>query len=271
MQVIGLDIGGANLKAADVRKHAVSRSFPVWRTPENSDKLREILDEFAAPDPLAVTMTAELRIVFARNGRSTHPRGGRRRARRPCCRVADWCGIRHPEVARDSASSRQPTGGATTWLGRIVPDGNSLLIDVGSTTTDVIPLSDGVPVTERLTDSTRSSPELIYTGAAAHLRRAVTIRPERAQNALSLRSSSQRRSMCIIVGNFPKTKPTRHRERQPATKRDALTGWPAPFAVMSTKRASGDRKDRDIAARTAGITRAINRFSIDSTSHAVRF
>ena len=52
-----------------------------------------------------------------------------------------------------------------TWAGRAVPSGPALLIDVGSTTTDVIPLYDGVPVPEGFTDLHRlASSELLYTG-----------------------------------------------------------------------------------------------------------
>ena len=42
--------------------------------------------------------------------------------------------------------------GLATWLGRLAPKGNALLIDIGSTTTDIIPLLDGVPVPAGLTD-----------------------------------------------------------------------------------------------------------------------
>ena len=51
------------------------------------------------------------------------------------------------------------------WAGRACPQGVSLLIDIGSTTTDIIPLSNGTPVTEGGTDPARLlSGELVYTG-----------------------------------------------------------------------------------------------------------
>ena len=34
MHVVGLDIGGANLKAADAGGRAVTRPFAVWKAPE---------------------------------------------------------------------------------------------------------------------------------------------------------------------------------------------------------------------------------------------
>jgi len=52
-----------------------------------------------------------------------------------------------------------------TWLGRMIPEQNGLLIDMGSTTTDIIPLEQGFPVPTGLTDVERLlSGELVYTG-----------------------------------------------------------------------------------------------------------
>ncbi len=46
-----------------------------------------------------------------------------------------------------------------------MPNGRAILIDVGSTTTDIIPILDGVPVPEGKTDYDRLfSHELVYTG-----------------------------------------------------------------------------------------------------------
>jgi probable H4MPT-linked C1 transfer pathway protein len=53
----------------------------------------------------------------------------------------------------------------STFAGRYVPTGPALLVDVGSTTTDVVPLQDGQPVPRGRTDSERlRSRELVYTG-----------------------------------------------------------------------------------------------------------
>src|SRR5581483_7793827 len=53
-----------------------------------------------------------------------------------------------------------------TFAGRYAPDDTALVIDVGSTTADLIPLSEGRPVPQGLTDPERlRSAELAYTGA----------------------------------------------------------------------------------------------------------
>jgi uncharacterized hydantoinase/oxoprolinase family protein len=55
-----------------------------------------------------------------------------------------------------------------TWAGRAVPFGPAVLIDIGSTTTDIIPLIDGLPVPEGRTDLER----LGCIGVALHRCRA---------------------------------------------------------------------------------------------------
>lgn len=171
MQVIGLDIGGANLKAADVQQHAASRPFPVWREPERlAGQLRSLIDRFAMPDLIAVTMTAELADCF-----STKQEGVERilAAVEESARgvpVAVWqtgAEFVSPAEARELAIFVAAANwhALATWLGRLVPTGNSLLIDIGSTTTDIIPIDDGVPCPEGLTDCARLiSGELVYTG-----------------------------------------------------------------------------------------------------------
>ena len=52
-----------------------------------------------------------------------------------------------------------------TWAGRAIPNGPALLIDIGSTTTDIIPLLDGHPISQGLNDFERLCVgELVYTG-----------------------------------------------------------------------------------------------------------
>ena len=52
-----------------------------------------------------------------------------------------------------------------TFAGRYAPKGPALLLDIGSTTTDIVPLLDGQPVPKARTDPERlRSNELVYTG-----------------------------------------------------------------------------------------------------------
>src|SRR5439155_9746858 len=64
-RALGLDIGGANLKAATAEGQAFSVPFPLWREPAAlSQRLRELLSRFPH-GRLAVTMTGELCDCFA--------------------------------------------------------------------------------------------------------------------------------------------------------------------------------------------------------------
>jgi len=58
---IGLDIGGANLKAATSAGGALSRPFALWKHPDRlADELAVIAAELRPTGPVAVTMTGEL-------------------------------------------------------------------------------------------------------------------------------------------------------------------------------------------------------------------
>ena len=70
MSVLGLDIGGANLKAADETGRALSERFEIWRAPgELAARLTAIVSQFPECDALAVTMTAELADCFETRAR----------------------------------------------------------------------------------------------------------------------------------------------------------------------------------------------------------
>src|SRR4029453_7556119 len=63
--VLGIDIGGANLKAATADGGALSVPFALWGEPQQlAKRLRVLVRQFAA-DHLAVTMTGELCDCFA--------------------------------------------------------------------------------------------------------------------------------------------------------------------------------------------------------------
>src|SRR5260370_18446025 len=64
--VIGLDVGGANLKAATSDGQARSHPFELWKNPgELADALRQLIDGWPRPEQFAATMTGELCDCFA--------------------------------------------------------------------------------------------------------------------------------------------------------------------------------------------------------------
>src|SRR5262245_47680177 len=61
LNVLGVDIGGANLKAAHSNGSARQASFELWKNPGGLiEALKEFLHRWPSYDLLAVTMTGEL-------------------------------------------------------------------------------------------------------------------------------------------------------------------------------------------------------------------
>ncbi len=169
--VLGLDIGGANLKAATAAQRAVSMPFALWKQPDALPAaLASLAAQFPGIDEFAVTMTGELCDCYA-----TKREGVNRildavefaAAVRPV-RVwgtgGHWLSVAEAR-ARTLEVAASNWHALATFAGRFAPIGKALLLDIGSTTTDIIPLDDGVPVAKGLTDFDRLlTGELVYVG-----------------------------------------------------------------------------------------------------------
>lgn len=169
--VVGLDIGGANLKAANADGVAWSEVFEIWRAPGDLHRrLGTIFDRLAPIARLAVTMTAELADCFATKAEGVDFILAQVEEAAGNTPVSIW--LTSGEFVDASEARRRPFDVAAanwhalaTWAGRLAPEGNALLLDIGSTTSDLIPLRDGLPCPVGLTDVGRLvSRELVYTG-----------------------------------------------------------------------------------------------------------
>jgi (4-(4-[2-(gamma-L-glutamylamino)ethyl]phenoxymethyl)furan-2-yl)methanamine synthase len=164
MSWLAVDIGGANLKLADGERFALARNFPMWKQP--ADLAAELTRMFAsAPSHrnLAVTMTGELADCFP-----TKTAGVQFILQQVLQAVPEDCRIRvyltdGRLVPVETAQAEPLAAAASNWhalaafAGRFVPDGSALLIDIGSTTCDLIPLLDGRPAAVNLRFPTGSS------------------------------------------------------------------------------------------------------------------
>ncbi len=176
--ILGWDIGGANVKAARVEgeeqaAEALERPFPLWREPQRlAEFLVETADRLGGAQQvraMALTMTAELADCFATK-------------REGVAFVVDAFGEAFPGVLtwvygvdgqfRSAAAARhRPLDvAAANWMAsatlaaRAFPD--AIFLDVGSTTTDVIPIVAGRVAARGRTDLARlEAGELVYTGA----------------------------------------------------------------------------------------------------------
>jgi probable H4MPT-linked C1 transfer pathway protein len=170
-RVLGLDVGGANLKAAHTDGAAMLQAFALWKQPDKLEvALHGLRRRLPAFDRLAVTMTGELCDCFEtkRQGVAFILDAVRAVAGRRPVRVWLTDGrLADVEEAR-AAPLRAAAGNwhaLATYAGRFARRGPGLLVDVGSTTTDLIPLRGGRPAPVGLTDTERlRSRELVYTG-----------------------------------------------------------------------------------------------------------
>jgi probable H4MPT-linked C1 transfer pathway protein len=171
MRVVGLDIGGANLKAADSDGKAATRPFAVWKAPERlAAEIERLLAGFARPDAIALTMTAELTDCYRTKREGVEAVLAAVELAAGGIPVSVWQTTGHFVTARVAREAPLLAAAAnwhalTTFVGRLAPEGSALLIDVGTTTTDLIPLKDGAPVPVGRTDCERlQSGELVYSG-----------------------------------------------------------------------------------------------------------
>lgn len=179
--IVGWDVGGVNIKAACVvwnrrqvrQEHVNSVPFEIWR---EKNRLPAVLqDVYSAiipdlpPRAMAVTMTAELSDVFPTK-------------REGVLYVLECVKNCFPDIAAyvlnvsgefvimdkaqecplDFAASNWRA--SAQWISRKFP--NCLLVDIGSTTTDILPVLDGKVIVSGSTDMDRlSSGELVFTGS----------------------------------------------------------------------------------------------------------
>ena len=172
MKTLGLDIGGANLKAAHSDGEVWSIPFELWRTPLSlNDQLGMLITQLPAWDRLAVTMTAELCDCFISRGQGVERvlAAGKSVANGRPVYVWQNTGrfVDIPHALADPLSIASANWHALAcYVAQKFPDGLSLLIDTGSTTTDIIRLIDGKPQPRSLTDHDRlTTGELVYIGA----------------------------------------------------------------------------------------------------------
>jgi probable H4MPT-linked C1 transfer pathway protein len=188
--IVGWDIGGVNTKAARLRRgpegpisNSVSRPYEVQHAPHGLSSTLQSVARILGTEPRdrhAVTMTAELSQAFrtkregvefvldamesALPGASLHvytvqgqfvsPRDARTRP--------------HEVAASNWAATAR-------WVARSMP--TCVLVDIGTTSTDLIPIVDGNVVAEGRTDPERLlSGELVYSGALRTPTEAVTRR-----------------------------------------------------------------------------------------------
>ena len=171
---IGWDLGGAHLKAAladgDGRlRDVVQLACPLWRDLDRLEQgVREVLERWPQARCHAITMTGELADVFSSRKQGVTAIAAAMLARLPAGSARLLAGRRGLVPADDFAGQELAIASAN-WLASAsfachrVPSG--VLVDIGSTTVDVVPFADGEVRARGDTDGERlAADELLYTG-----------------------------------------------------------------------------------------------------------
>src|SRR5829696_7091654 len=172
---LAVDIGGANTKAAwldGTSVRTVSRPFEVWRDREAlSGVLREVVAEVAAGPaeaPAAITMTAELSDAFRtkREGVAFVLEAAEDAlADRPLSVLTTAGELVSIEAARGRPWDVAAANWVATALAVAGAHPDALLIDIGSTTVDFVPIAGGrIAATGRNDLERLLAGELVYTG-----------------------------------------------------------------------------------------------------------
>lgn len=172
MSVLGIDIGGANIKVAHSNAEAEIIPFELWNQPEElTGKLRSIRATFPDSDVWHVTMTGELCDCFCTKEDGVNTIIDSVVSVNPTQNSWFWS-TEGMFLSARLASQNYLSVAAANWhaLGSVIarryyPETNGILVDVGSTTTDIIPLNRGMIATDSKTDTDRlRRRELVYTG-----------------------------------------------------------------------------------------------------------
>ena len=171
--VLALDVGGANIKAANGTGWTYAEPFAMWRdAPRLADVLKRIARD-AGPRRIVATMTGEIADCFGSRAE------GVSHIVQAVVTAAESCGCESPGIYRIDGRIISPDDAAVDPLGvaasnwhavarlaaSFVPHARALLVDIGSTTCDIVPLAGGRPAPLADDDAGRmATGELVYTG-----------------------------------------------------------------------------------------------------------
>jgi probable H4MPT-linked C1 transfer pathway protein len=171
MNWLGLDIGGANLKAADGMGWAQSVPYALWRDPEGlTGALSSIVASAPSVDSIAVTMTGELCDCFRTKAEGVKSILSSVETAAPGREIRVYLVGGNFATPAEAVTQPHRTAASNwhalaTFAARFLDDETGILIDIGSTTTDLVPLVNRRPYSAALSDTERLvAGELVYTG-----------------------------------------------------------------------------------------------------------
>lgn len=180
MAVLGFDVGGANTKAAYITKHAekpisvsvAAEYFPIWKNPDNLPQVLLWLKQRLGAteiDALGITMTAELSDAYQTKREGVHHILGCVQGAYPNFPLyvlnTDAELFFAEQALAEPLQVASANWAATGWL-VAQKLSNALVVDVGSTSTSIIPIVNGQVAALGKTDLDKLvCGELVYTGS----------------------------------------------------------------------------------------------------------
>jgi len=277
--VLGLDVGGANLKAADGDGWHHEQAFALWRRPEGLAAALGALVAARGPRRVVATMTGEIADCFAsRAAGVSHIVTSLRQAAAgtPTLIYTVDEAMEARFVTPEDAVNCPMAAAAANWhalarlAARYLPTGRGLLLDIGSTTCDLVPIVDGVPVPFARHDAARMvSGELIYTGMERTPVPAITsCLPHRGcRRPVAAERFAESRDAWLLLGGLPEHGgPCDSADGGPATRdaarirlARALLLDPETFTADDAETAARWIADRQAAVIARGIDRVSRR------------
>ena len=170
---IGWDLGGAHLKLAEVNPqgqlvHVQQIPCPLWKGLQSLDEALAQARVDVRQKVHAVTMTGELADIFKNRQQGVHALVSRMQGWLAGTKLwifAGRVGMLSPSEVREHAGSIASANWLATASHAAKRLGQGILIDIGSTTTDIVPLVQGRVIYRGYSDGERlASQELLYTG-----------------------------------------------------------------------------------------------------------
>ncbi|MBA2853411.1 hypothetical protein HNP89_001368 [Methanococcus maripaludis] len=167
--ILGIDIGGANTKITELHENGEFKVhhlyFPMWK---NNDKLAEVLKTYSKDvSHVALVTTAELADSYETKKEGVdNILNAAESAFGSNISVFDSDGN---FISLDEAKINYMKVSASNWCGTAKwvsknIEENCILVDMGSTTTDIIPIVDGKVVAEKTDLERLMNHELLYVG-----------------------------------------------------------------------------------------------------------
>jgi probable H4MPT-linked C1 transfer pathway protein len=199
--IIGIDIGGANTKIASIDTHVAELHYiPMWKDTSLLQKLNEIAQRLA-PSKVGVVMTGELADCFSDKEQGIKFIIGAVDAAFPNALYLNNRGkfINRNQDIRSLA--------AANWMASALVAGKKddcIFVDLGSTTTDLIPVKHGRPLAGETDFKRLGRHELLYRGILRTNIAALVNRLElgSVQYRLSSEFFAQTADVHLLLGNI---------------------------------------------------------------------